>query len=153
MRMKFFPTLYTYLLQNRSKQRNLGLLFRFLVVLVVVVAICSVLFHYLMEMEGRDFSWVTGVYWTLTVMSTLGLGDITFTTDPGMIFSMIVLITGTLFMLVLFPFLFIQFFYAPWIEAHEAAHEAHEAQQAAAATERRRTHREPSRRIRKDTSS
>ena len=120
--MKFFPTLYTYLLQNRSKQRNLGLLFRFLVVLVVVVAICSVLFHYLMEMEGRDFSWVTGVYWTLTVMSTLGLGDITFTTDPGMIFSMIVLITGTLFMLVLFPFLFIQFFYAPWIEAHEAAH-------------------------------
>ncbi len=34
-----------------------------------------------MAAEGQDHSWITGVYWTLTVMSTLGFGDITFATD------------------------------------------------------------------------
>ena len=36
-------------------------------------------------------------------------------------FSIVVLLSGTLFMLVLLPFTFIQFFYAPWMEAQEAA--------------------------------
>jgi transaldolase / glucose-6-phosphate isomerase len=38
------------------------------------------------EREGREHSWITGVYWTLTVMSTLGFGDITFETDLGRLF-------------------------------------------------------------------
>ena len=46
----------------------------------------SVLFHVIMEMEGQRHSWLTGLYWTLTVMSTLGFGDITFTTDLGRLF-------------------------------------------------------------------
>jgi len=70
-----------------------------------------------MEIEGRDYSWTTGFYWTLTVMSTLGFGDITFTTDLGRFFSIIVLMSGVILLLVLLPFTFIQFFYAPWIEA------------------------------------
>nr|MBF0222247.1 hypothetical protein [Desulfobulbaceae bacterium] len=37
-----------------------------------------------MMYEGREFSWITGFYWTLTVMSTLGFGDITFQTDLGL---------------------------------------------------------------------
>jgi voltage-gated potassium channel len=119
--MKFFPTLYTYFLRSRSRQRNLVLLFRFFVVFLVIVFTYGTIFHYLMDWEGKNYSWITGLYWTMTVMSTLGLGDITFESDAGKIFSIIVLITGTLFMLVLFPFLFIQFFYAPWMEAQEAA--------------------------------
>jgi hypothetical protein len=70
-----------------------------------------------MEIEGHDYSWVTGFYWTLTVMSTLGFGDITFTSDAGRLFSIIVLLSGVVLLLVLLPFTFIQFFYAPWIEA------------------------------------
>src|SRR5690606_39416693 len=41
-------------------------------VLVILVGLYSVLFHWIMATEGRDHSWATGVYWTLTVMSTLG---------------------------------------------------------------------------------
>jgi len=51
------------------------------------------------------------------VMSTLGFGDVTFEGDLGRAFALIVLLTGIVYMLVLFPFTFIQFFYAPWMEA------------------------------------
>jgi Trk K+ transport system NAD-binding subunit len=86
-----------------------------------MIVVYSVLFHFLMAWEGRRFSWLTGVYWTLTVMSTLGFGDITFQSDLGRLFSIVVLLSGTLFMLVLLPFTFIQFFYAPWMESQAAA--------------------------------
>lgn len=74
-----------------------------------------------MAYEGREESWVTGFYWTLTVMSTLGFGDITFESDLGRIFSSIVLLSGIIFMLVILPFTFINLFYAPWLRAQEAA--------------------------------
>jgi Trk K+ transport system NAD-binding subunit len=81
----------------------------------------SVIFHYIKQYEGQDYSWVTGFYWTLTVMSTLGFGDITFTSDLGRVFSILVLLSGMLSLLVLLPFTFIQFFYAPWLEAQSKA--------------------------------
>jgi Trk K+ transport system NAD-binding subunit len=67
--------------------------------------------------EGQQHSWVSGFYWTLSTMSTLGFGDITFTSDVGRIFSIVVLVSGVVFMLVLLPFTFIEFFYEPWIDA------------------------------------
>ncbi|HMP91102.1 MAG TPA: NAD-binding protein [Kiritimatiellia bacterium] len=106
---------------NRVNRRNLAFVARFMVILIGLVILYSVLFHFIMAYEGRDFSWISGLYWTLTTMSTLGFGDITFTTDVGMIFSVVVLLSGTTFMLALFPFLFIQFFYTPWLEAQQAA--------------------------------
>lgn len=92
-----------------------------LVVLCVLIAVFTVIFHVLMAREGRDHSWATGVYWTLTVMSTLGFGDITFESDAGRIFSVVVLVAGALFILVLLPFSFIQFVFTPWMERREAA--------------------------------
>jgi Trk K+ transport system NAD-binding subunit len=50
-------------------------------------------------------------------MSTLGFGDITFQSDIGRLFSVIVLITGIVMLLIVLPFAFIRFFYAPWLEA------------------------------------
>lgn len=50
-------------------------------------------------------------------MTTLGFGDITFHTDLGRTFSIVVLLTGVVFLLILLPFTFIKFFYAPLIEA------------------------------------
>jgi hypothetical protein len=57
------------------------------------------------------------LYWTLVVMTTLGFGDITFTSDIGRVFSIVVLLSGVVFLLVMLPFLFIRLFYAPWLEA------------------------------------
>ncbi len=119
--MKFPPPQLAYFLQEPTNRRNVLLLFKLLLVLVGIVAVYSILFHLLMMREDRDYTWVTGIYWTLTVMSTLGFGDITFEGDLGRAFSICVLITGTVYLLVLLPFTFIQFFYAPWAESQTAA--------------------------------
>jgi Trk K+ transport system NAD-binding subunit len=115
--MKFVSSQLAFFLQNRPAQRNLRLLRRFLLFLLGLVILYSVLFHVLMVAEGQQHSWITGLYWTLTVMSTLGFGDIVFDGDVGRLFSVIVLASGVLFLLVVLPFTFIQFFYAPWLES------------------------------------
>ena len=119
--MKFFPTLVSFFLQSRTRRRNLIALLRFMVALAALVAAYSVVFHLLMAREGHDHTWFTGVYWTLTVMSTLGFGDITFHSDLGRFFSVVVLLSGTVFLLILLPFTFLQFFWTPWMEAQAAA--------------------------------
>lgn len=115
--MKFLPAQLAWMLQTGSSRRNLRLLSKFLLLLAGMIVTYSVLFHVLMDREGQDHTWVTGFYWTLTVMSTLGFGDITFTTDIGRVFSVVVLVSGVMFLLVVLPFTFIEFFYAPWLEA------------------------------------
>lgn len=94
---------------------------KFLAVLVFVFITYSIVFHFIALSEGQDYSFLTGFYWTLVTMSTLGFGDIVFVTDLGKAFSMLVLFTGILFLLVMLPFTFIEFFYAPWIEAMNQA--------------------------------
>lgn len=108
-------------LTNPARRRNLLALAKLFAALAAMVAVFTVTFHYLMEREGQHYSWATGVYWVMVVMSTLGLGDITFQSDVGRIFSVVVLLSGSIFMLVLLPFMFIQFFYVPWMEAQAAA--------------------------------
>ncbi len=119
--MKSLMSIILSVVGGGASRRNILVLARFLLVLATLISIYSVIFHFIMQWEGQEYSWVTGFYWTLTVMSTLGFGDITFHTDLGRIFSIVVLLTGMLFMLTLLPFTFIQFFYAPWMEAQEAA--------------------------------
>jgi Trk K+ transport system NAD-binding subunit len=118
--VRSFLAQFLALSRGRATRRNLRVVTVFLVILVVMVLSYTALFHVLMEIEGRHFSWVSGLYWTLTVMSTLGFGDITFASDAGRIFSIVVLLSGTIFLLVLLPFLFIQFFWTPWMEAQAA---------------------------------
>ena len=110
-----------YLLRHRPNRIKVVSLLRFLGFLAALVAVYSILFHFIMAWEGRQHSWVTGFYWTLTVMSTLGFGDITFASDLGRIFSSIVLLSGIVMLLVVFPFTFIEFFYAPWMRAQAEA--------------------------------
>lgn len=119
--MRFLPAQILALSRQGASRRNLRVLASFVAVLVAMVLAFTVLFHVLMEFEGREFSWISGLYWTLTVMSTLGFGDITFESDLGRIFSMVVLLSGTVFLLILLPFIFIQFFWTPWMEAQSAA--------------------------------
>lgn len=115
--MKFNPVLLSYFFQRESTKRNVRQLLRFIFILAVMVTVFSAIFHFIMAAEGRDYTWITGFYWTLTVMSTLGFGDITFNSDLGRFFSIVVLISGMIFLLTLLPFTFIKFFYAPWMEA------------------------------------
>ncbi|NLX22296.1 MAG: potassium channel protein [Phycisphaerae bacterium] len=119
--MKYVPAQLVYFLRNRASQRNIGLMLRFLAAVTAVTILYSILFHILMAREGQEMSWLTGVYWTLTVMSTLGFGDITFHSDLGRAFSIVVLLSGVVFLMILLPFTFINFFYAPWMEAQAEA--------------------------------
>lgn len=119
--MKFSTAQILTFFQHRRTQRNIRSLAQFSGILLFLIVLYSILFHFIMMAEGQSHSWVTGFYWTLTVMSTLGFGDITFESDLGRVFSMVVLMTGIVFLLILLPFTIIQFFYAPWVEAQEAA--------------------------------
>ncbi|HHO75274.1 MAG TPA: potassium channel protein [Deltaproteobacteria bacterium] len=115
--MKFLSSLFASILSSNITKRNIRLLLKYLLALAGMITLYSVIFHFLMAAEGQDHSWITGVYWTLVVMSTLGFGDITFTQDLGRAFSVLVLMSGVVFLLILLPFIFIKFFFAPWMES------------------------------------
>lgn len=106
---------------QQSNRRNMRFMLRFSVFVLGLIGVYSVLFHYIMEGEGRSYSPVTGLYWTLTVMSTLGFGDITFASDIGKIFSVAVLLSGIVLFMLIMPFTFIRYVYAPWLEAQSSA--------------------------------
>ena len=105
--------------QRAERRRRLRTVLVLLAAFVVMVAVFSTVFHELMDREGRSFSWPTSVYWTLTTMTTLGFGDITFESDAGRIFSVVVLLSGSTFLLVMLPFVFIQFVFIPWMNERE----------------------------------
>jgi Trk K+ transport system NAD-binding subunit len=116
--MKFLPSQLAYLTADREARTNLRSLFRYLAFLAALILLYAVLFHVIkLNVEQEEHSWITGLYWTLVVMTTLGFGDITFTSDLGRLFSIVVLLSGVIFLLVMLPFLFIRLFYAPWLEA------------------------------------
>jgi Trk K+ transport system NAD-binding subunit len=117
-RMKFLSSQLAYLTGDREARANLRALAKYLGFLAALIGLFAVLFHLIkLNVEGEQHSWLTGLYWTLTVMTTLGFGDITFTSDVGRFFSIVVLLSGVVFLLVMLPFLFIRLFYAPWLEA------------------------------------
>jgi Trk K+ transport system NAD-binding subunit len=106
---------------HRSLDRNLRTLAWLLGVFFVITASYSVLFHIVMAREGRTYDALIGFYWTMETMSTLGYGDIVFTSTLGRMFSVLVVSTGIVFLLILLPFAFVQFFYVPWLDARKAA--------------------------------
>jgi len=119
--LKFLGSQLSYFFANRRTKTNVKELMKFVGVLFLMYVTYSITFHYVAAYEGQDFSWMTGFYWVLVTMSTLGFGDIVFTTDLGKIFSMLVISSGVLFLLVMLPFTFIEFFYAPWMKAQNQA--------------------------------
>jgi len=112
--------LISRLLSWTLRQRHFRALLIFFLVLLGLVTSFSIIFQILMAYEGQQHSWVSGFYWTMSTMSTLGYGDITFTSDPGRLFSVLVLLSGMIFFLILLPFTFIELFYEPWIESRAA---------------------------------
>lgn len=115
--MKFIGSQLAYYMSDKDFKRNSKVLLKYLALLAIVIVIYSVLFHFIMASEGQDHSWVTGFYWTLTVMSTLGFGDITFASDLGRFFSIVVLLSGIFMLMIVLPFAFIRHFYIPLLES------------------------------------
>ena len=116
--MKSISTQLSYFYENPEARRNVRMLLKYVVFVCVVVVLFTIGFHFIkLHAEGERHSWITGLYWTLTVMSTLGFGDITFHSDIGRLFSVVVLISGIVLLLIVLPFAFIRFFYAPWLES------------------------------------
>lgn len=114
--MKFLVSQLATMLKQPIVRANFSQLTKLVVMLLVLIGAYSVVFHVLMVYEGRSYSWLTGVYWTLTVMSTLGFGDITFHSDLGLLFTIIVLVSGIILLLIMLPSAFVRF-YGPWLEA------------------------------------
>ncbi len=116
--IKFLGAQFAYFISERRARQNVRALLLYVGFVLAVIALYTVLFHWIMlYSEGREHSWITGFYWTLTVMSTLGFGDITFESDLGRAFSVLVLVSGIVLLLIVLPFAFIRFFFAPWLEA------------------------------------
>lgn len=114
-------TAITAAVRPSSASKNIRFLLIFTGILLVLVIAFTVGFHLIMEQEGQSYSWFSGLYWTLVTMSTLGFGDITFKSDLGRLFSVVVLLSGMIFLLVLLPFTFIEFFYSPFVKAQQEA--------------------------------
>jgi Trk K+ transport system NAD-binding subunit len=115
--MNSFFAQFREVLNQKEVRQNIGGLLSYLAVLLATIVVYSLLFHVIMLYEGQNHSFFTGLYWTLTVMSTLGFGDVTFESDLGRVFSIVVLLSGIVMLLIVLPFTFIRFFYAPWLEA------------------------------------
>jgi len=119
--MKTIASELNFFFQKKSTRINLKRLILFVLLLIGVMMLFTFLFQVISSYEGQEHSWIAGFYWTMVTMSTLGFGDIVFHTDLGRVFSATVLLTGVVFLLVMLPFTFIQFFYAPWLEAQAQA--------------------------------
>ena len=116
--MKYLSSQFGYMFAAGDTRANLAALLKYFAFLALLVTVFAVTFHIIMiRIEGQQHSWITGFYWTLVVMTTLGFGDITFISDVGRLFSIVVLVSGVVFLLVMLPFLFIRLFYAPWLES------------------------------------
>lgn len=115
--MKTISSHFAAVLTEGSKvRRQLAPFAKYIALLSATVLLYGWIFHQIMSWEGQNHSWFTGIYWALTVMSTLGFGDITFESDLGRVFSTVVLLSGVVLLLIILPFLFIRFVYAPWLD-------------------------------------
>ncbi|HUH08209.1 MAG TPA: NAD-binding protein [Egibacteraceae bacterium] len=118
--MKFAVALISALAAPLSRGSVRALL-RLSALFVAAVLVFSAGFHTVMAFEGREFSWWASIYWTIVTMSTLGFGDIVFESDLGRMYTVLVLLSGAILILILLPFTFIQLVYLPWRAAMRKA--------------------------------
>mgnify|MGYP006147160517 CR=1 FL=1 len=86
--MKFSSSQLAYLVGDREARGNLRTLVKYIISLLTLITLYAVLFHIIkIRVEGEQHSWMTGFYWTLVVMTTIGFGDVTFSSDIGRLFT------------------------------------------------------------------
>jgi hypothetical protein len=103
-----------HLLASRQRRRNARVLLGFILFAMAVITVDTFLCELLMwRFEGQTHSWIAALYWVLSTMTTLGVGDIVFVSDIGRLFTSFVLISGIVLFLIVLPFSFIRYFYVP----------------------------------------
>jgi Trk K+ transport system NAD-binding subunit len=123
--MKFLPTaIFTINNSGSSGRQNVRQLLKLVLIVIVFILSSSVVFHWIAGYENmakdnydNKIQWYDGFYWTMVTMSTLGYGDITFSSALGKFYSLGVMLFGMLSMFIILPFAFIRFAYEPWVEA------------------------------------
>ncbi|HJH32514.1 MAG TPA: potassium channel protein [Methanosarcinaceae archaeon] len=86
----------------------------YIATVISLTIIYALIFIYLATMEHQTdhANLLTGVYWVISSMTTVGYGDVTLTSNPGMIFSILVQVSGVVMIFgLLFPLVVI-----PWLE-------------------------------------
>ncbi|WP_456468317.1 potassium channel family protein [Archaeoglobus sp.] len=82
-------------------------------IFIFLILIYTFLFIALMyNFEGKEYSIIDGIYWVVATITTVGYGDIHFTSSAGKIFSVVVMVSGVLFF---FGF-FVPYVVIPWAE-------------------------------------
>ncbi len=114
-------------LRSREGRQSRKIFQNFFLILALILIVNSTLFHLIMAHEmnvlpdGRnhnlDNDAPTAIYWVLITMSTVGYGDITFETHLGQLFSIAVMLSGVIYLFILLPFSFMEFFYKPLVKA------------------------------------
>lgn len=88
--------------------------YRCIVLTISLLIIYSATFLFLMHrIEGREYSVTDAVYWVITTITTVGFGDIVFTSTIGRIFSVVVSFSGVFIIFALILPLIVM----PWIES------------------------------------
>ena len=113
--------LFTAVSGFRSREkltRHLLWLLAFVLFCVLTVVVTALIFQRMMILyEGEAHSFVDGLYWSITTMTTLGYGDITFASAEGRLFSGFVALCGMILFGVMLPFSFIAVFFGPWLQS------------------------------------
>jgi len=107
---RIFPQKLIHLLERRTSRRNALMLLNLAFITTAAIVFYTITFHYLMSLEGKEYPFLTGLYWTFTTMTTLGLGDVFFESVIGQMFTVLVLMSGVSFYLVLIPFIIVRLF-------------------------------------------
>ena len=58
--MKFLPAILSTISGSKIVKANISMLAKYLLVIIALITFYSVLFHYLMDLEGQEHSWITG---------------------------------------------------------------------------------------------
>jgi|GEM_PF-6966880 len=111
--MKLFLIQIFFFVRNRKARKNISLLIKFLAFLATIVTIYSAFFHSLMLSEGRNSSLITCLWRILTDISILSFGNITFSTDIGLLFTLLILLSGIILLLIMPPSPLFSFFMPP----------------------------------------
>lgn len=107
--MEYLPYQLYKFIKTRISQKNLKLLISLIYNLGLLLLINCILFLSLMYWEGQDYNILDALYWTLTIFTTLGLGDIVFNSTIGHVFTVWVLLSGIGAFFILTPYVFYQF--------------------------------------------
>jgi len=115
--MKPFTAFIGFRSREKLIRHLLGLLI-FVLFCVLLIIINSLAFQYVMGCyESREFTFTDGFYWSITTMTSVGFGDITFTSNEGKLFSVLVSLTGLVLFGILLPFSVIAVIFGPWLQS------------------------------------